>query len=81
MLVLHCRSRPQPSAAATELPTSSGQQATSLNEGAKWYNISIAAVQETKWFRSDIWKAKRHVFLHSVRGIGSFLREKVDESW
>ena len=58
------------------------------------YNISIAAVQETKWFGSDIWNADGHVFLHSGRalpvdcvaalkreGVGILLGEKAAEAW
>ena len=31
----------------------------------KNYNISIAGIQETKWFGSDIWSIREWAFLHS----------------
>ena len=33
----------------------------------KRYNISVAAIQETKWFGQDIWTAEGYTFLHSGR--------------
>ena len=31
------------------------------------YGIAIAAIQETKWFESDVWRADGYTFLHSGR--------------
>ena len=33
----------------------------------KRYGLSAAAIQETKWFGSDIWQSNDYTFLHSGR--------------
>ena len=93
-----CRSRPQPSAAVSDNNTNDPhlveRKLDLLVKEPKRYNISITAVQETKWFESDIWKAEEHVLLHSgqplpsdgeaaVRreGVGILLDEKAAEAW
>ena len=35
----------------------------------KRYGVSAAAIQETKWFGSDIWQSSYYTFLHSGRPI------------
>ena len=93
-----CRSRPQPSARVSDNTTNDphlvDRKLDLLVKELKRYNISITAVQETKWFGSDIWKAEGHVLLHSgqplpsiseaaVRreGVGILLDEKAAEAW
>lgn len=35
------------------------------------YGVSVAAIQETKWFGKDVWQADGHTFLHSGRPLPS----------
>eukprot|EP00117_Sycon_ciliatum_P039014 scpid35652/ scgid3339/ Craniofacial development protein 2; p97 bucentaur protein len=58
------------------------------------YGIAIAAIQETKWFESDVWRADGYTFLHSGRrlpngdgparrneGVGIMLNPGMTEAW
>ena len=58
------------------------------------YNVSVAGIQETKWFSRDVWTADGYTFLHSghplpsnddnaVRneGVGIALDRKATEAW
>ena len=58
------------------------------------YGVSVAAIQETKWFGKDVWQADRHTFLHSGRplpkdgepavrneGVGILLDERATAAW
>ena len=60
----------------------------------KRYGISIAGIQETKWFGSDVWPADEYTFLHSGRplpsgqekaarneGVGIALDKKATAAW
>ena len=60
----------------------------------KRYGVSIAAIQETKWFGSDIWQADDYTFLHSGRplpnngesamrneGVGIALNKEATKAW
>ena len=60
----------------------------------KRYGVSIAAIQETKWFGSDIWQADDYTFLHSGRplpnnvesamrneGVGIALNKEATKTW
>ena len=58
------------------------------------YGVSVAAIQETKWFGKDVWQADGHTFLHSGRplpkdgepavrneGVGILLDERATAAW
>ena len=58
------------------------------------YRISIAGIQETKWFGSDIWPSGEWTFLHSGRilpadddiairreGVGILLDDRATAAW
>ena len=58
------------------------------------YGVSVAAIQETKWFGRDVWQADKHTFLHSGRrlpkdgepavrneGVGILLDERATAAW
>ena len=58
------------------------------------YGIAIAAIQETKWFGSDVWQSDGYTLLHSGRplpgdeepgirneGVGIMLDEKASAVW
>ena len=60
----------------------------------KRFGVSIAGIQETNWFGSDIWSSGGGTFLHSRqavplsdahylrnKGVGIFLDEKASEAW
>ena len=38
-----------------------------LGKKLRHYGVSVAAIQETKWFGKDVWQADGHTFLHSGR--------------
>ena len=58
-----CQKRPQPSS------TSVGRKFDFLVHELRRYSLAIAAVQETKWFGSDVWTTKGYTLLHSGRGL------------
>ena len=58
------------------------------------YGVSVAAIQETKWFGSDVWEAQGYLFLHFGRplpnegevaarneGVGIALDERATKAW
>ena len=58
------------------------------------YGVSVAGIQETKWFGKDMWPVGRYTFLHSGRplpgdqerasrseGVGIVLGEKAPVAW
>ena len=58
------------------------------------YGIAITAIQEPKWFESDVWRADGYTFLHSGRrlpncdgparrneGVGIMLNPGMTEAW
>ena len=58
------------------------------------YGVSVAGIQETKWFGKDVWPVGRYTFLHSGRplpgdqerasrneGVGIALDEKATVAW
>ena len=58
------------------------------------YNVSVAGIQEIKWFGRDVWTAGGYTFLHSGRplpsdddnavrneGVGIALDRKATEAW
>ena len=58
------------------------------------YGVSVAGIQETKWFGKDVWPVGRCTFLHSGRplpgdqerasrneGVGIALDEKATVAW
>ena len=60
----------------------------------KRYGVSIAGIQETKWFGNDVWPADGYTFLHSGRplpsdqeraarneGVGIALDKKATAAW
>ena len=55
-----CRSRPQQTN-----PTIVDRKLDLLMEELARYNVSVAGIQETKWFGRDVWTAGGYTFLHS----------------
>ena len=60
----------------------------------KRFGVSVAGIQESKWFGSDVWRAGEYTFLHSGRplpsdsdratrneGVGIALDEKASAAW
>ena len=60
----------------------------------KRYRVSVAGIQESKWFGSDVWPAGEYIFLHSGRplpstnesavrneGVGIALDKMATEAW
>lgn len=60
----------------------------------KRFGVSVAGIQESKWFGSDVWQAATYTFLHSGRpplcvnvratrneGIGIDLDDKASFAW
>ena len=60
----------------------------------RWYNMSVGAIQETKWFGNDIWQEEGYTLLHSGQpmpsdhenairreGVGIALDEKATAAW
>ena len=58
------------------------------------YGVAVAAIQETKWFESDVWQAGGYTLLHSGRpvpsddgpavrneGVGIMLYERATAAW
>ena len=58
------------------------------------YGVSVAAIQETKWFWKEVWQVDGHIFLHSGRplpkdgepavkkeGVGFLLDERATAAW
>ncbi len=58
------------------------------------YRVSVAGIQETKWFGKDVWPADGYTFLHSGRllpsdgekatrneGVGIALDERATAAW
>ena len=58
------------------------------------YGVSVAGIQETKWFGKDVWPVDRYTFLHSGcplpgdqerasrnEGVGIALEEKATVAW
>ena len=61
-----CRSRPQ-----TGVLDAVDRKLDLMMKELKWYRVSVAAIQETKWFGKDVWKAQGYTFLHSGRPLPS----------
>ena len=60
----------------------------------KRYGLSVAGIQESKWFGSNVWKAGGYTFLHSGRplpgendratrneGVGIAIDDKATSAW
>ena len=60
-----CRKRPRPSS------TSVDRKFDFLVHELRHYGVAIAAVQETKWFGTDVWTTKGYMLLHSGRGLAT----------
>ena len=58
-----CRKRPRPSS------TSVDRKFDFLVHELHRYGVAIAAVQDTKWFGTDVWTTKGYTLLHSGRGL------------
>ena len=87
-----CRSRPQKSALGK--CTGVDRKLDFLVKELRRYCVSVAAVQETKWFGTDVWEAQGYTFLHSGRplpceegpavrreGVGIVLDEGATAAW
>ena len=86
-----CRKRPNE---ALPKPNTVDCKLDLLVRELRRYNVSVGAVQETKWFGSDIWQADGYTLLHSGRplpgdsesaarkeGVGILLDEKATNAW
>ena len=84
-----CRSRPQQTN-----PSVVDRKLDLLMSELDRYNVSVAGIQETKWFGRDVWTAGGYTFLHSGRplpsdddnavrneGVGIALDRKATEAW
>lgn len=92
-----CRSRPQSSTPTTGDSTDPFLVDRKLDLLVKELvrnGVSVAGIQETKWFGCDIWKTASHTFLHSGRtvpsgdepairreGVGIVLDKEATEAW
>ena len=94
-----CRSRPQSRADRRNSPQKPGPHLVNrkldfLARELKRYGMSIAAIQETKWYGNDVWQANGYTFLHSGRplpcaeetavrneGVGIMLDESASAAW
>ena len=85
-----CRSRPQQTTGEGIVDRKVDLMAKELRR----YGVSVAAIQETKWFGSDVWEAQGYLFLHSGRplpkegevaarneGVGIALDERATKAW
>ena len=83
-----CRKRPRPSS------TSVDRKFDFLVHELRHYGVAIAAVQETKWFGTDVWTTKGYTLLHSGRdlhagdavarrheGVGILLNPAMTQAW
>ena len=63
-----CRARPTTNSSSTCASLHQVDRKVDLlaNE-LKCYRVSVAGVQETKWFGSDVWEVDGYTFLHSGR--------------
>lgn len=59
-----CRKRPQQ---GSQNPTSVDHKLDLLFKELDRYNVSVAGIQETKWFGRDVWTVEGYTFLHSGR--------------
>ena len=86
-----CRSRPQE---ASQNPSIVDRKLDLLMRELARYSVSVAGIQETKWFGRDVWTAEGYTFLHSGRplpsdgdqatrneGVGIALDRKATEAW
>ena len=86
-----CRKRPNE---ALQKPNTVDRKLDLLVSEMRRYNVSVGAVQETKWFGNDIWQADGYTLLHSGRslsgdgenavqneGIGILLDERAANAW
>ena len=75
-----CRSRPQTTTTSEEGGTVDRKLDLLVKE-LKRYGVSVAAIQETKWFESDVWETQGYTFLHSGRPLpeGDAPAEKREE--
>ena len=94
-----CRSRPQhvsQDTAPSDMTTSHyvDRKLDLLVKELKRYQVSVAAIQETKWFGKDIWQAGGYLFITSGRplpsdgepavrneGVGIVLDEEATAAW
>ena len=85
-----CRSRPQQTTGEGIVDRKVDLMAKELRP----YGVSVAAIQEAKWFGSDVWEAQGYLFLHSGRplpkekevaakneGGGIALNERATKAW
>ena len=86
-----CRKRPNE---ALQNPNTVDRKSDLLVRELRRYQVSIGAVQETKWFGCNVWQADGHTLLHSGRslpgnnengarkeGIGILLDERATNAW
>ena len=59
-----CRSRPRQ---APEVSSVVDRKLDLMVNELRRYRVSVAAIQETKWYGSDVWEAQGYTFLHSWR--------------
>ena len=87
-----CRSRPERQ--AQEVLNVVDRKLDFMMKELRRYRVSVAAVQETKWFGKDVWEAQGYTFLHSGRplpseegivvrneGVGIALDERATAAW
>ena len=86
-----CRSRPRQ---APEVSSVVDRKLDLMVNELRRYRVSVAAIQETKWYGSDVWEAQGYTFLHSGRvlpvgegpavrneGVGIALDERAAAAW
>ena len=65
-----CRSRPQHTTvdcAHVASPHLVDRKLDLMVKELRRYRMSVAGIQETKWFGKDVWQADGYTFLHSGR--------------
>ena len=85
-----CRKRP----ASSRSTGNPDRKLDMLVRELRKYKVSVAGVQETKWFGSDVWTASGYTFLHSGHplpgnaeiatrreGVGIALDERATQAW
>ena len=92
-----CRSRPQPDSSVTSespAPHLVDRKLDILVKELKRYGVSVAGIQETRWYGKDVWKSDGFTFLHSGRrlpeegesavrkeGVGILLDDRATAAW
>ena len=86
-----CRSRPRQ---VPEVSSVVNRKLDLMVKELRRYRVSVAAIQETKWYESDVWEGQGYTFLHygyvllvgegpAVRneGVGIALDERAAATW